>query len=136
MKFGPRLQGDPLFCHAELPAGWHKEATDHSMWSNLVDDKGRIRAKIFYKAAFYDRDAFTRLCCRFSVAYNYDREEHGVAVARVMDGAVVIHETESLALPSEKGREFYAIGDAAKDAACKWLDEHYPDWKSTGAYWD
>ena len=49
---------DDLFCDVQLPQGWRKERTDHSMWSNLLDDQGRIRASIFYKAAFYDRDAF------------------------------------------------------------------------------
>lgn len=58
VKFGEPHKGDPLFCRAELPAGWTKRATDHSMWSELVDADGKVRANIFYKAAFYDRDAF------------------------------------------------------------------------------
>ncbi len=49
---------DDLFIQVTLPEGWKKEPTDHSMWSRLVDNEGRERAKIFYKAAFYDRDAF------------------------------------------------------------------------------
>lgn len=47
-----------LFCKAELPPGWKKMPTDHSMWTDLVDDKGVKKASIFYKAAFYDMDAF------------------------------------------------------------------------------
>ena len=57
IKFGESLPDDPLFCYAELPKGWKKQATEHSMWSDLVDDKGVVRATIFYKAAFYDRRA-------------------------------------------------------------------------------
>lgn len=49
---------DVLFFDVELPKGWKLEPTEHSMWNNLIDDKGEIRANIFYKAAFYDRDAF------------------------------------------------------------------------------
>jgi predicted secreted protein len=30
------------------------------MWSYIVDDEGTQRVAIFYKAAFYDRDAFMR----------------------------------------------------------------------------
>ena len=56
---------DDLFVEVTLPAGWKKEATDHSMWSKLVDDKGRERASIFYKAAFYDRDAHINITQRF-----------------------------------------------------------------------
>ncbi len=56
--FGDPVPGDPLFCSVQLPAGWQKQPTDHAMWSDLVDDQGRKRAGIFYKAAFYDRKAF------------------------------------------------------------------------------
>ncbi len=55
--FGEPLKDDPLFCEALLPDGWGKKTTDHSMWSELYDDKGIKRASIFYKAAFYDRKA-------------------------------------------------------------------------------
>jgi len=48
---------DDLFVNVTLPPSWHIRATDHSMWSELVDDKGEVRADIFYKAAFYDRNA-------------------------------------------------------------------------------
>ncbi len=58
VKFGKPLEDDPLFCDAELPEGWKKERTDHSLWSKLVDADGKERATIFYKAASYDRDAF------------------------------------------------------------------------------
>lgn len=59
--FGDPDPRDPLFRPATLPAGWKKVRTDHSMWSKIVDDEGRERARIFYKAAFYDRDAFMSL---------------------------------------------------------------------------
>lgn len=61
LKFGEKVQGDPMFQHVELPEGWKKIPTDHSMWSDLVDEKGKVRANIFYKAAFYDRSAHLRL---------------------------------------------------------------------------
>ena len=58
VKFLGVVEGDDLFQYVQLPAGWKKEGTGHSMWSSLVDDKGQERASIFYKAAFYDRRAF------------------------------------------------------------------------------
>lgn len=61
VKRGAHVTGDPLFVHVELPAGWKKQATDHSLWTDLVDETGTKRASIFYKAAFYDRDAFFRV---------------------------------------------------------------------------
>ena len=59
--FGEPDPSDPLFRPATLPDGWAKQPTDHSMWSKIVDQYGRERVRIFYKAAFYDRDAFMRL---------------------------------------------------------------------------
>ncbi|THA72479.1 hypothetical protein E6R60_26475 [Streptomyces sp. A0642] len=58
--FGEPDAADPMFCPATLPEGWRREASDHDMWSYLVDGQGRRRASIFYKAAFYDREAFIR----------------------------------------------------------------------------
>ena len=53
---------DDLFVEVKLPEGWKKVPTDHSMWTDLVDEKGRKRASIFYKAAFYDMSAHISIC--------------------------------------------------------------------------
>jgi hypothetical protein len=58
---GDAVAGDDLFVSATLPEGWSKQATDHSMWSKIVDQRGIERVSIFYKAAFYDRKAFSHL---------------------------------------------------------------------------
>ena len=55
--FGEPDAGDPMFRPATLPEGWTRQGSDHAMWSYLLDDKGRKRVSIFYKAAFYDRSA-------------------------------------------------------------------------------
>lgn len=55
--FGEVDPRDPLFRPATLPAGWKREASDHDMWSYIVDELGRRRVGVFYKAAFYDRRA-------------------------------------------------------------------------------
>lgn len=52
---------DPMFGAATLPEGWRREASDHPMWSYIVDAHGRRRASIFYKAAYYDRSAHMSL---------------------------------------------------------------------------
>jgi len=57
VKFLGVVEDDDMFQYVELPDGWKKVPTDHSMWSNLVDEQGRVRASIFYKGAFYDRSA-------------------------------------------------------------------------------
>lgn len=49
---------DDLFTTVQLPEGIVKEGSDHAMWSYLKDKDGNEIASMFYKAAFYDRDAF------------------------------------------------------------------------------
>jgi hypothetical protein len=58
---------DGLFYRATLPPGWKKVAMAHSYGSMLVDEQGRKRAEIFYKAAAYDREAFWSLNRRYGI---------------------------------------------------------------------
>lgn len=55
--FGDPDPRDPLFRPVTLPEGWKREASDHDMWSYIVDELGRRRVGVFYKAAFCDRRA-------------------------------------------------------------------------------
>jgi len=64
-------EADALFYFVELPQGWSKQATDHSMWSKLVDDRGLKRASIFYKASFHDLDASISAFSRFHMRSDY-----------------------------------------------------------------
>jgi hypothetical protein len=66
---------DDLFCHCTLPEGWTKAPTDRRLWSSLVDARGLIRASIFYKAAFKNRDAFFYSVTRFTIAEVFRSEE-------------------------------------------------------------
>lgn len=50
-------EADDLFFAVSLPEGWSKQSTNNSLYSNLVDGDGLIRASIFYKSSFYDRKA-------------------------------------------------------------------------------
>lgn len=135
--FGEVVQGDELFQFVQLPEGWKKTATEHPMHSDLLDDKGRKRAGIFYKAAVYDRDA--RLSCsrRFYLGLDYDKLDNGVAEAMVTDHGVEVFRTSAVSF--DKDGE-YTLRSAAKDQvkseASAWLAEHWPDWENAAAYWD
>lgn len=63
--FGEPHAHDPLFRPATLPAGWKKQAKEHAMGSAVVDEHGRERVSVFYKAAFYDRRADMHLVTVF-----------------------------------------------------------------------
>ena len=133
-------QVDDLFWRVNLPEGWKRVSTDHSMWSHLVDDKGRQRASIFYKAAFYDRRAHVGINSRFSYRVQrvngWDTDDglwHGV----VLDGETVIWSTpEKLKEPANPEREYWDAKDALAEQARMWLKEHYPDWGNRLSYWD
>lgn len=73
--FGEPDPSDPLFRPATLPDGWSKQPSDHSMWSYVVDEHGRRRVAVFYKAAFYDRSAHMRLETVYGYAHTlrYDK---------------------------------------------------------------
>ena len=99
------------------------------MHSNLVDDKGRIRATIFYKAAFYDRDAHMSLLRRFGIKKDYSRED-GLVVFQVFDGDEVVFATAPVK------QEGYETDDKQRALAEVWLNENYPEWQDYNAYWD
>jgi len=135
VKFLGPVEEDELFQFVELPAGWKKVPTEHSMWSHLVDEKNRHRASIFYKAAFYDRNAHMSLKRRYTHIFDYAKfENECVGVAQVLDGQTVIHTTEPI--PVTPGIPRYEISDKARDLAEAFLDKNFPQWKDCAAYWD
>ena len=137
---GEQVDGDPIFQHATLPSGWEKRGTDHSMWSKLYDEQGRERARIFYKAAFYDRSAHISFNTRYFVEREWieDNSEYRRLPATwlVTDRATgeVLHKV--IAKASDNEREKYQQDDKASDKASAWLAEHYPDHENEAAYWD
>lgn len=133
-----------LFRDADLPDGWKIRATSHSMWSELVDAKGSVRAMIFYKAAFYDQDAHIRFETRYCV--DFKRNEEGDALAAiVMDRRGTNEPLFEVALApfcgyneatEEQRRAHFDDRDKAREKCLKWLEEHYPSYKDPFAYWD
>ncbi len=130
VKFGEPYPDDPIFCQATLPSGWTKKATHHSMWSHLIDEKGRKRASIFYKAAFYDRSAHMRVECRYGYSAYEDGSDKDHLRCVVRDGETVIHDL------GERRSTDYESGKKLEKAAEAWLAEHFPDWRNPAAYWD
>lgn len=137
---------DDLFIAVQLPGGWRKVPTSHSMWSKLVDEQGRERARIFYKAAFYDRSAHIGLSRRFSISVDpvlgYDDPNYrdGEWVCNVTDCGKVVWASQEKLGPEPGGKEawqaWYAAQDNLHDLGKAWLQENYPDWESPLAHWD
>lgn len=123
---------DDIFVKATLPAGWTREATDHSMHSDILDEKGRRRVGVFYKAAFYDRRADAHLIPRFATTRVYpERPERDTLLPFIItDCGVEIHRV---------GGSKY-IGDYEKEkelnaSAKEWLDTNRPGWSDHVKSW-
>lgn len=118
---------DPIFREVQLPPGWSKQPTDHSMWSKVVDEQGRERIAVFYKAAFYDRSAHCRTVRRFNIRVYED-------VPSVTDGNEVIFSVPRT-VTDLYSDAYYAESEKIRDTMEAWLVERYPDWRNPLAYW-
>lgn len=127
VKFGE--DHDDIFVKVELPSGWKKQDTEYPMHSDLLDDKGRKRASIFYKAAFYDRRADMYLCPRFRINLYEDGRDTDHSRGVITDGETVIHELGEY--PNS-----YKEREAVRKLGVAWLVERYPNWEDATAYWD
>ncbi len=125
---------DDIFVNVVMPAGWKKVPTDHSMWSDLIDDKGRKRASIFYKAAFYDRSAHMRLNRRFNVSKNYNLKDNELQF-QVTDCESVVFQTEIIKTTTKYDETYNKIESTLRKEAANWLLSRYPDSDDVLAYW-
>ncbi len=126
-KFGNDI--DELFVQCQLPPGWTKKATEHSMHSDLIDDKGRIRAGIFYKAAFYDRRSDMYMKTRFRVEAWNDGSEKGKRIVEITDC------DKQIKCFGEYDEGNWEDCKKLKDIAEAWLMDQYPDCKNPLAHW-
>ena len=137
-KFGREIS--ELFIEAQLPAGWNKMATSHSMHSDILDEKGRRRAAIFYKAAFYDERADMTMLPRFSISA-YERTDDGNGYQMVIKDAGLA--VKSFGVwgnpgPDRSRDEILAQGEARDklEAEAKaWLKKRRPLWSNPMLYW-
>lgn len=155
VKFGRVV--DNLFQEVVLPKGWAIQPTDHTMHSKLIDATGRTRARIFYKAAFYDRKADIKVTTRYGIIVDSpeDYDAPGPHVGRVVDGDIItVWQTDPImdtddyvrarkepdwarGLPEPQRQAVYdgQGRDRARKACKKYLDEHFPEWNDEQAYW-
>lgn len=159
-------KGDDIFVDVELPAGWSKQTTESHYWTNLLDEKGRVRASFFYKAAFYDRSAHIdfnrRLSYRtdrigFSIDNNYEQDSNHQYFSDKTPfcGVIfdqdkkVVYTSKEVMLDVEFNNNDFRKGYTDKYrkelnetreclvAACLcYLKSFYPKWEEIDAYWD
>lgn len=130
---GP-CRDDPLFVHVRLPKGWQRKAAEHAMWNDLVDEAGRRRAMIFFKASFYDRSAFMAWSTRFTI----ERRKAG-RTGEGFNALVVLEVIDAVTGEALWGGQADAGSDSAerrmRQEAEAWLDRKRPGWREPAAYW-
>jgi len=125
---------DDIFVNVRFPQGWHVEPTDHSMWSDLIDPRGNVRAGIFYKAAFYDRRAQMHLGKAIAVVQEYDVK--GIIQYFVKKGDEVLFATEIVRDIEQYSDDYWVEEKRLKNIAKDWMEKNYPDHNNVLAYWD
>lgn len=120
---------DDLFVRVALPQGWAIVPTDHSMWSKLLDERGRERATMFYKAAFYDRAAHISLLRYVRVTRRYYDAE------RETDAAVITADGPTLFVSPRVPQDHFKEIDQIEAIAQAWIGVNYPDHENPLAYW-
>ncbi len=131
VKFPQSVKREALFQRVQLPKGWKKVATNHEMWSNLLDSDGRVRAIIFYKAS-YGGESF--LSHKLRLDYNVVEEGESGFKGVVRDGENILHETPIIGWVREWARE--KAHEEAANRAKELLNKFYPNWEDESAYWD
>lgn len=128
----PESEDNSLFVKASLPKGWKIiPEKSSSYYTYLVDDKGLRRASIFFKNAFYDRDAFFACFNRFSIStetsvWDDDTENTRMVRCKIFDhgrnntiylspyGTLVIFPNGEFGLEVENEFFFYSNNEWAK----------------------
>lgn len=132
---------DELFYNVSLPEGWKVVAAEgHSMWSYLHDPKGRVRAGIFYKGAFYDRRANWSLEHRYYVGDVYDTPnkqyaEGATRTSGVWDAATKTALWQASEFYDPTSRD-WGLQDRLRAEADSWIDRTFPEFNDCFAYWD
>jgi hypothetical protein len=160
---GEPFEDDPLFRRAKLPDGWKKEpvsslfpGTDSSpVWTYVIDEKGRLRIFVFYKAAFYDRRAYMRCAARFlvddqdyfltgraNIQLATTDKERGRDIVVLDNFYMPSREIYREKLEYHEEEDYYKnpfMGKRrkARDKAEEWLRGKYPNFKDNNSYyWD
>lgn len=130
---------DDLFFNVILPDGWKVKPTDHSMWNEVVDEKGRKRISFFYKGAFYDREAFSNFEKRFTYSeMPFDDYQTNASYEER-------NTKEWYGVIYDAGKEIYRtfghikndyFDNIPKELSLDYLNENYPDWNDINSYWD
>lgn len=134
---------DDLLFTVELPEGWEIKYQD-GYWKSVIDNKSRERIIFFYKSSFYDRDAFSNFCRRYSFEISpfddykskstYEERKFKPWSLFITDCENRIKKLEEVIVNTDK--EYFEMDEILGAKAIEYLDKNYPNWKDINCYWD
>ena len=148
-KFGE--DKNDLYRHVEFPEDWSLQNLEaDARHLSIVDEFGRVRGGMSAKHTFYDRWAYCFLKRRFDTAdakwvINKYKDSKDVALFVTFEAKDVRYPNTAVLLKAgvfkvTPADDSWGAKDPAQQKAMgaltAWMDEHYPHWKSTNAYWD
>jgi len=138
LVFGEPL--DQVFREAKLPQNWGLRASrEHVMVTDLLDVKGRRRAKITYKSALFDRHAEIEPTVRYTVGVEY-QGKFGIAGEShrgyVFDHATRTEVFSTKTLRREGQDRTFLKTEELKQETAQWISARFPDHQDPAAYWD
>lgn len=154
-KFGKHL--DKMLQEGTLPEGWKKIPSPfHSMYSYVLDAKGRSRWTIFFKGAFYDYEAFgwalsRRYTVRVQCDYNFKGQGEKPVWGEVHDNGVefdrkeeyhggikpkIIYRSQEPFFVPKNVWDIERVEKMIRLEMEMWIEEKYPQYEDPLAYWD
>lgn len=135
---------DDYLYRVQLPEGWKLVPTDHYMWNDVFDEKGRKRISYFHNGAFWDRDAFTNFICRYGFTISpFDNYKSDSTYEERMFKPWSLHMTDNgekveliKEMTASTKSEYYNLEDELRTLGNWYMDKYYPEWKDINAYWD
>lgn len=154
-KFGRLI--DKMLQQGTLPDGWKKVADpSHSMYSYVLDGKGRRRWTIFFKGAFYDYDAFgwsldRRFVAKVEKDYKFGGKGPRPVWGEVQDNGVlfdrkakegryvtpkIVYRSKEDHFTPKDWADSDRIEKMVRQEMEMWIAAKYPQHEDPLAYWD
>ena len=129
------IPDDDVLYKAELPKGWKIVETDHHMYKDIVDEKGRKRGNMFYKAAIYDRSAHMSLEPRYGVKVDFDGK--GTETIYFGNERERLYTAGTITNPANKDEwaKYNLDRKNLLDKATLYGEDNYPGYDNVLSYW-
>lgn|GEM_PF-2272873 len=139
------VPGDPIFRFAKIPEGWtkreekHPHQTTDSAGIHLIDTKGRVRARIYFRNYYLASVRYVQMqiYTYYFIARRKEGDNGFVYQARNRKGDVLF-ESEPEYLTIEKIAELAGSNQKgpAEMSVIRWLWNRFHNWSCPALYWD